>query len=408
MPSLASQISIDIKIDNSGDNPKITLIDNTDYVNLDDGISGTVDASNYWNGVLEITQPDGISINVDTSVHTNGTFKNPDTHGDFGQGEIIETSKELRLDINGEIQKGTYNFVYRVKISNSITTVQIGNSAVITKTVDLAYDRPKITLNKDVNLFIPFVKVVDNTNYSSAGFTSSVARQFTGTINSVVGIIRTVTSTTSVLDYKYGNNYYDAIYSCVFSYVNTLVGSDALSWLTVKDKEELVLDNFDVYALTDINKLYAFLQSEQYIRFISGCKEQGIDLPTNKSIEDLIIFLDALYFKYVKSSREHTNSAINAYNFTGVNYNGTTITLSPNTTSYTAPYNLLLEKVVVYATTSTNFSVGNTVGADDVYAATFVNGVAVLSGDKVMNAGDIIYFNGVNSTVIIKLILKQL
>lgn len=410
MPNLNSYINFNVVLDNSSTTPKLVLTDTTPYRNM-----GGIDLSDICIGIFAITQPDGVTI--------TSNFNTPDTYPNVNRlyrvlpsgdnrvlpknnrryvaianaARVTVVNKELRLGVDELLQNGLYTFTFTVRTPNY-------DDSVITKTFNLDYNNPKIVIDNDINLFIPYIKSKDNTFYTQTRFDApTIARLFSGEIDNVLGIKKTVVSTTNILDYQYNSKYYDAKYNGTFSYVSTYVASGDNSWLSIKEKGFTTF-SFDAYTLATLNTLNCFVLSEQYIRFISGCKDKcDNDCPTGININKFVLTVDAIYKKYCIVNLKHTNNIIIPYDLSGNTNVGGVITLAVPTVQWTAPTNLILEIVEVISATPINFGVGTAPGLDDIYSTFAVNGDNTSSYVHPMTAGQTIYFTGGISTTQIKL-----
>jgi len=408
VPNLNSYLNFTVSLDNSvAGSPILRLTDTTPYTDM-----GGVDLSDSCIGYWEITQPDGISI--------IGNFSSPDVYpndsrilrrglstgdtravstGDIRRvgvtaaTRVTTANKELRLNVDSVLQNGTYTFKLNVRTPNY-------DDSLITKTFTLDYQQPTLDIDNDINLFIPYIKSVDNANYLQDGFaTPTIARSFSAIIDNVLGVKRVVTGTSQTFDYAYSSKYYDANYTTTFSYISTYVGSGGNSWVTIKENGGTNF-TFDVYKLTSLNTLNCFLLSEQYVRFISGCKDNcnDEDCPTGVDINEFIITADSIYKKYCVPNLTHTNNIITPYDLGGTTNVGGVYTLPIPTVQWTAPTDLILEIVQVISPTPITFGVGTEEGLDDIIPFFAVNGSQTSSYVYTMSAGDIIYFTGGVST----------
>jgi len=186
MADLSAYINFSVVLDKS--TLKMQVVDNSAYPA---GVAQTV------TGVLSITQPDLITL--------TGSFSSPDIY--WTGSSLHAALKDLRLATNNSFQNGAYVITYTVRATGYTDTV-------LTKTFSLNYTAPSLVLTQNFDVFTPNLSVQDATIYSATGFTYlTTSRSWSADIDSVLGTVRTVTSSTQNFDLAYLGNYYDSKYS---------------------------------------------------------------------------------------------------------------------------------------------------------------------------------------------------
>lgn len=192
-------MNYNITFDLTGSTPKIVLDDTTNF--------GEV-AHTSLSYELKVTYPGGyVQTKTATSIPSNKKI------------EMVMDVLADNFPPNGE-----YKFTYTTNYDGIATLDKIGT---------YAYARPKANLFKIFDEFTPTLKVQDQTDYGVQNFTlSSSSRTITGSngfLNQVV------TSSTTLLDLKFNNNYYDSL--LVLSLTNTIrYVSNISNWLFINDR----------------------------------------------------------------------------------------------------------------------------------------------------------------------------
>lgn len=196
-----------------------------------------IDTSNYPGGVpvlvkgcfTVITEPDGISVG-------NSNFSAPDIQ--WGGSGLNPANYELRLNTAGSFQTGGYLITYQVQAAGY-------NPTILTKTFNLAYQRPTPVILPNFDNFTPNLSVSDGTNYTQSGFNLvSLNQTWSALIDSVNGTNQTIGGTGSTFSLAYGGVLYDANYSVSLSSVVTWTLA-ANPWVTLIDTITLAAQSFD-------------------------------------------------------------------------------------------------------------------------------------------------------------------
>jgi hypothetical protein len=178
-------MNYNITFDLTGGTPKIVLDDTTDF-------GGTSHTSLSYE--LKVTYPGGyIQTKTAASIPSN---------------KKIEMTMDVLAD--NFPPKGEYKFTYTTNYDGIATLDKIGS---------YTYTRPTANLVKLFDEYTPTLKAQDQTNYGVQNFTlNSNTRTITG---SCTFLNQSVTTSTTLLDLKFNNNYYDS--ALVLSLTNTLL-----------------------------------------------------------------------------------------------------------------------------------------------------------------------------------------
>lgn len=193
------------------------LFDYTEKVlTLNDTSSYPAGVPQLVKGNFTITQPDGLT-------RSNKDFSNPDISWN---GTALNTfSIALRLDCKGEIQNGVYTIRYDVQ-------AQGYDNSYLTRTFEFVINDITADITYDFDVFTPDLSCKDSTDYTQAGFTSSLDRTLEALILSN-GVLLTTTGQT--LDLAYGGNYIDSRYTFTLDTIVTYTGNP-YTWLSAKIK----------------------------------------------------------------------------------------------------------------------------------------------------------------------------
>lgn len=210
--NLGAYINFVATLDKSTGSPEIRITDSGSYPG---GISPTL------TGYFQITQPDGITI-------TSGSFSFPSVF--WNAGALTVTSEGLRLRADGNFQQGGYLFTYYLRAPGYDDTT-------LTKTFQLAYERPTLVIANGFNIFTPLLVVSDTTSYVQDGMAlSSVTRAWSAVIHSVSGVDQTVTGSLADFDLAYLGDYYDASFAISLTVTPEYILDTPDDWVTVVDK----------------------------------------------------------------------------------------------------------------------------------------------------------------------------
>lgn len=184
------------------------------------------DPDNYPTGVdvdllgyFVITQPDTITI--------TGNYISPDIY--WNGSALTTASKELRLTSIGGFEQGTYTITYHIVAPGYDETV-------LTKTFNLTYTNPTLTVTPDFNVFIPALSVTDNTVYTQTGMSLVYQqRAWSANIITVEGTPQSISGTLQTFDLSYLGSYYDSEYN-VSLLVNIIYLLDSPNdWVQIND-----------------------------------------------------------------------------------------------------------------------------------------------------------------------------
>ena len=185
-------------------------------------------------GFFTITQPDGL-------VRT-GNMANPDI-----TPSNLVASIALRLDGYLKLQQGNYTIQYNISAAGYDDTV-------LSRTFNVTFKEPEISLTKIFDLFTPSLSYYDATVYNAGIFSSTVIRSW----GAVVGTVGNVSGSNSAsFDLKYAGHYYDAAYTINFAAVVTYQSLvyNYLSILDLLTKQ----DSADAYAPPSSSQLLSYL-----------------------------------------------------------------------------------------------------------------------------------------------------
>lgn len=191
-------MNYNITFDLTGANPKIVLDDTTEF-------GGTNHTSLSYD--LKVTYPGGyIQTKTAASIPSNKKI-------------------EMTMDVTSDNfpPKGEYKFTYTTNYDGNTSLDKIGS---------YTYTRPTANLIKLFDEYVPTLKAQDQTNYGVQNFTlNSSTRTITG---SSTFLNQNVTTSATLLDLKFNNNYYDS--ALLLSLTNLLLYvSNISNWLYVKD-----------------------------------------------------------------------------------------------------------------------------------------------------------------------------
>jgi hypothetical protein len=130
----------------------------------------------------------------------------------------------LDLTENNFPPYGEYTFVYTTSF-NEIST--------LSKTGIYSYIRPVANLVNLFDEFVPTLKVQDQTDYGIQNF--NISTQSRSIVASSTFLNQTVSSSTTFLDIKFNNKYYDTPYTVTLNNELTYVGTLS-SWMFIDDK----------------------------------------------------------------------------------------------------------------------------------------------------------------------------
>lgn len=330
MANLSTYIDFSIVFDKSVDTPVIRLTDPNNY---------PAGVGIYLSGIFTIRQPDGITV--------TGSFTTPDIYWS-GSGLVV-AEKELRLSTTLAIQKGTYSFTYTVRCIGYTDTT-------LTKTFNLIYDTPIVSITDLNDVFTPSLKQLDETVYTQPFFPSvSVTRSWSADIKYAGASVANVTGTAALFDMAYSGDYYDAEYDISFEAIMTTTNF-LITYLTVIDKvsSDYILDAYTppslTVLLTALDLLYTQITNGTYCGN-SGC---GCCDPVDYSkwteasqlyqsiladglagntigLYAKIVHLEKIYYCGIYAPT-HTNEIIPAYSFVAI------VTVLQNVTLHTVAF----------------------------------------------------------------------
>lgn len=297
MADLSQYVDFNVKIDNSGSTPKISVTD----------ISSYPSGASAFQGFVKVTQPDGISVGPGSTADITDALRTAD--------------KPYRFASDGGLQNGTYTVEYVVKCAGYDDTT-------VTKTFILGYVRPTIVLAPQIDAFTPFVKVKDSSDFFQMGLIIlTISRLWNGRINSVLSTQQTVTGTGQILDFAYNNNYYDALYYASLSDTVTYqLAQYPFAYVVEKITNQTQFDVYKPMTISEFQKAIYALEANS----MSACGKadtpqvlkanQLLDtimtMGVNKNTVGLEIYTDALYnLLYPGKGQTHTNEAIPSYIF---------------------------------------------------------------------------------------------
>lgn len=203
-------------------------------------------------GIFSITQPDGYT--------RTGDINNPDIAAAGGT-----FSYTLRLDSNGDVQRGTYTIAYTVLAPGFISTN-------FTREFQFTYKPVNLSIREEFDVFTPDLRVIDDTTYSVSNFNNtSVSRSWTA-ISTPTG---TITGSNQTLSLQFGGQFYDANYSITLE-SSILYTHQTLSWLTV---DEVITRVVNTYAQTPpspqvlVNLIHQL--KVKWDETVNACQEQN-------------------------------------------------------------------------------------------------------------------------------------
>lgn len=170
-------------------------------------------------GYFVITQPDTITI--------TGSYNTPDIY--WTGSSLAIASKELRLTAIGGFENGTYTITYHIVAPGYDETI-------LTRTFDLTYTNPTLTVTQDFDVFLPSLSVTDNTVYTQTGMSLVYQQRAWGAlIITVEGTPQTINGTLQTFDLSYLGSYYDSEYD-VSLLVNSIYLLDSPNnWVQIND-----------------------------------------------------------------------------------------------------------------------------------------------------------------------------
>lgn len=301
MANLSAYINFSVALDNSLATPVIRVTDTGTYPN---GILPTI------TGKIAITQADGATVTGDfTDITWNGSA-------------FTVNTKTMRLGTDKNIQRGAYTIVYTVRATGYDDTV-------LTKTFSIDYIPSVLAISNFTDIFAPKIQLQDDTIYAKSSLSIlSIVRSWSANINTVNGVLQTVTSSSNLFDIAYQSRYYDAGYLVNLSVtVNYNLLSDAT--ISIIDKR-LYTTSFDVYAPPILEDLLSCVTA--LVVPDCGCGSSSTSLAqatvlyqnyVNSGVKGNTIGLDLTIGKLrsifncnckVKTA-VHTNNPINAYSW---------------------------------------------------------------------------------------------
>lgn len=171
-------------------------------------------------GYFIITQPDGVTV--------TGSFGSPDIS--WTGSSLSQANKELRLNNSNGFQQGNYQITYWVRETGYTDTM-------LTKTFNLNYIPPSLSISNTLNEFTPDLSVSDQTSYSQTGFTFISANQsWAANINSVLGTGQNISGNGYTFDLNYQGGYYDSIYTITLTSQPQYQLNSPANWVTIIDK----------------------------------------------------------------------------------------------------------------------------------------------------------------------------
>jgi hypothetical protein len=195
---------------------------NTSSLTLSDPDNYPVGVDVNLKGYFVITQPDGITI--------TGNYLTPDIEWDGSQ--LSEAVKELRLRSTGGFQQGEYSITYNIVAPGYDETS-------LTKSFDLSYTSPTITVTDSFDVFTPTLSLTDETEYEQDGMTlDGVTRSWEATIISVEGTNQDISASTETFDLAYLGSYYDSRYDASLTAVVAYTLEAPDNWVTIEDTQE--------------------------------------------------------------------------------------------------------------------------------------------------------------------------
>lgn len=233
---------------------------------------------------------------------------------------------EMILDLteNNFPPYGEYTFVY---------TTSFDEISTLSKTGVYSYIRPVANLVNLFDEFVPTLKVQDQTDYGVQNF--NISTQSRTIVASSSFLNQTVSSSTTLLDIKYNNKYYDTPYTVVLNNDLTYVGTLS-TWMFIDDKiTQTKVFSPDVppsgtVLLGYIKQLKADMDAQDGVNLTEYSRLKDIYVTVVSTLEHTIIryrngdtsgltsYIKKIYellrdVDYIQNT--DTNSAITPYNF---------------------------------------------------------------------------------------------
>lgn len=224
MANLAAYIDFSAVLSKSGSTSTLILTDPNNY-------PGGVDVDLL--GYFVITQPDTITI--------TGNYITPDIY--WTGSALSIANKELRLTAVGGFEQGTYTITYHIVATGYDETT-------LTKTFDLTYTNPTITLVPDFDVFVPTLLVSDSAtaDYVQTGMIlETLTKSWAANIITVEGTPQSITSSLDVFNLAYLGSYYDSEYDVFLTVTLIYLMDPPNDWVSIND----------TYTVQDI--FYAFI-----------------------------------------------------------------------------------------------------------------------------------------------------
>jgi hypothetical protein len=342
VPDLSAFINFSVKFDLTSGTPVITLEDTSSY-------PGGVPAG--ITGFFSVTQPDG------------GTDAGSWTSLDVTWNGSALTTKDvvLRMASDGNPQNGSYTIVYNATHASYAPTT-------LSRTFTFNFTTPELELTEDFDVFTPDLKYTDDTDYSVSGYNAPTLTRSWSVTSTPTGAI---TASTQTVDLAFGGDYYDALYTVVFS-VTALYQHATYAYLTVEEfltqtintsadtppgysgLVEYLSDLKDSLDATD-NTSYAYNELKKKYEYASSLLNHITNAGVSGNIDNLERYLNDFVLvtnNYTTPAYTNTNAVIPPYNF-GVVAGGQDITPlyvvfpGPDSASYTNAS--LLNKTIIMA-----------------------------------------------------------
>lgn len=210
MATLAAYINFNAELHKDGSTSSLVLSDPDFYPA---GVD--VDLLGYF----VITQPDTITI--------TGNYISPDIY--WNGSALTIATKELRLTAIGGFEQGTYTISYYIVAPGYDETV-------LTRTFNLTYTNPAITVTPDFNVFIPTLSVTDDTVYTQTGMALIYQqRAWSASIITVEGTPQTINGTVQTFDLSYLGSYYDSEYDVALLITLIYLLDSPNNWVQIFD-----------------------------------------------------------------------------------------------------------------------------------------------------------------------------
>ena len=228
----------------------INRVTATNYILLTDA---TTDATNI-KGNFKVTYPDG-------SIYENSDFSSPDISALLGTKQIT-----LKNGSNGEVQTGSYTFIYTV-IDQDDDTI-LGT----TKTFTFSFDEPEMLVTDTSDLAIPRIAFSVPFDYEVTGYTETISNfeidvDFPST-SAISGssLNKDLTSGDREILVINGVDYYEGSYSPVSNFV-ALYQNDSLSYLSVSWTQRAT----STFALSEIKTASELLELIETYKETESC-----------------------------------------------------------------------------------------------------------------------------------------